>query len=88
MKSDLSPENEQFIQELLHDGAYGTRADVLDDALRVLKQRRDLLRHIDTGTEQLQNGQYTDYDEESLRELFGRLKAEGRQRLAATEDGL
>ena len=85
MKSDLSPQDEQFIQELLHDGSYRTRADVLEDALDLLKQRRELLRHIDIGTQQLQNGQYAEYDEESLRELFARVKAEGRQRLAALE---
>lgn len=86
MKSELSLKSEQLIDELLHDGSYASRAEVLEDALELLRQRREILRHIDAGTEQLRTGQYNDYDDESLRELFGRIKAEGRQRLTATED--
>lgn len=86
MKSELSVKSEQLIDELLHDGSYASRAEVLEDALELLRQRRELLRHIDAGTEQLRTGQYNDYDEQSLHELFGQIKAEGRQRLTVTED--
>ncbi len=52
MYSSASPENKQFIQEV-----------------------------IDIGTRQLQRGHFTEYDEESLKERFERIKSEGRQRL-------
>lgn len=86
MTTEFSPRTEELIQELLSDGTYGSRAAVLEDALELLRERRELLRHIDEGVRQLRDGQYTDYDEDSLRELFGRIKAEGRQKLAAADD--
>ncbi len=44
------------------------------------------LRHdVDLGIEQLENGEYTEYDDRSLQERFERIKSEGRERLAERE---
>jgi len=86
MNVDISRENEQFIQQAIDSGAYGDRAEVFDEAIRLLKTRVNLLEHIDTGTRQLESGQYTDYDEESLKERFAQIKADGRKRMESQEE--
>ena len=47
--SDISPESEQFIQHELESGTYPNRAELLDDAVRLLKRRRELQHDIQAG---------------------------------------
>ncbi len=49
MANEISPENEQFIQHELASGMYQNRAELLDEALRLLKRRRELQRDIQAG---------------------------------------
>ena len=85
MNVDVSRENEQFIQQVIDSGAYRDRSDVLDEAIQLLRKRMSLLEHIDTGTRQLQTGQYTEYDETSLKGRFAEIKAEGRRGMESQE---
>ena len=87
MSSDLSPENEQFIQHAVECGTFEDRAQALDQAVELLRRRQELLKHIDEGTRQLRSGQYTEYDQEGLREFFEDVKAEGRKRYEASKKG-
>jgi len=49
MASDISPESEQFIQHELESGTYQNRAELLEEAVRLLKRRRELQRDIQAG---------------------------------------
>ncbi len=49
MSSDICPENEQFIKHELESGTYHNRGELLDDAVRLLKRRRELQRDIEAG---------------------------------------
>jgi len=49
MVNDISGENEQFIQHELESGVYENRAELLDEAVRLLKRRRELQRDIQMG---------------------------------------
>ena len=49
MNSDVSPENEQFIQHELESGVYQTRGALLDDAVGLLKRHREFQRDIQAG---------------------------------------
>ena len=49
MASDISGESEQFIQHELQSGAYSSRGELLDEAVRLLKRRRELQRDIQAG---------------------------------------
>jgi hypothetical protein len=49
MASDISPENEQFIQHELEAGVYLGRGELLDEAVSLLKRQRDLHREIQAG---------------------------------------
>ncbi len=51
-----------------------------EEELRALKLET-LRREIAIGIEQLENGQYTEYDEESLPAFFEEIKERGRKRL-------
>jgi putative addiction module CopG family antidote len=49
MASQISTENEQFIQHQLESGVYHTREELLDEAVTLLKRRADLKREIQAG---------------------------------------
>jgi putative addiction module CopG family antidote len=49
MAGEVSPENEQFIQHELEVGTYQNRTELLDEAVRLLKRRRELERDIQAG---------------------------------------
>lgn len=80
MSETIAPENEQFINQAIAEGTYTDRAEVVNAALTLLRSRAELLAKIDEGTRQLQNGEYTEYDDESLKAHFEDIKARGRQR--------
>jgi antitoxin ParD1/3/4 len=90
MNISLTPELEQLINEQVESGYYHTASEVIEDALRLFKERdearqrrmEELRREIRIGLEQLDSGQARTYDHDSLRELFEQIKARGRARLA------
>ena len=86
MSHEISQENEHFIQQVIEEGSYRDRAEVLDEAVELLKERRELLDHIDIGTQQLRNGECTEYNDETLRELFDEIQARGRERYEASKN--
>jgi len=49
MSNHISPESEQFIQYELESGTYRSRDQLLDEAVRLLKRRRELQREIQAG---------------------------------------
>ncbi len=49
MAGNISPENEQFIQHELATGTYVSRDELLDEAVCLLKRRRELQREIQAG---------------------------------------
>jgi antitoxin ParD1/3/4 len=57
MATDLSPENEQFIQTAIASGLYHNRGEALDQAVELLKKRERLIRDVNLGIEQLQRGE-------------------------------
>ena len=85
MPTDLSQDNERFIENQIANGSYGDRAEVLNDAVALLKQRQLILARIDEGTRQLRDGEYTDYDDDSLRERFHQLNDRARKRVESNQ---
>ena len=85
MSSDLSPDSERFIQQAIDLGTFQDRREALDQAVKLLEKRQKMLQHIDEGTEQLRRGDYTEYDEDGLREFFDEVQAEGRKRYEASK---
>lgn len=75
MSSDLSPELNRLIAEQLSLGRYSNEEELLTEAVHLLSQRDTLRKQVQAGVLQLQNGEYTDYDSDSLRHRFADLKA-------------
>ena len=85
MSTDLSPENEQFLQQAIDCGTFRDRRQAPDRAVELQKRRQQLLEHIDEGTRQLQTGEYEEYDEEGLKKFFDDVQARGRKRYQTGE---
>ena len=57
MSSNLSPENEQFLEHAVSVGTYHDRAEALDRAVDLLRRREQLVRDVNEGIEQLERGE-------------------------------
>jgi antitoxin ParD1/3/4 len=79
MATDLSPENEQFIQTAIASGLYHNRGEALDQAVELLKKREQLIRDVNLGIEQLERGEGVPFDVEEI-------KASIRARLDSDKD--
>jgi putative addiction module CopG family antidote len=82
LPSDLA----QFVEQELAAGKYQTEADLVCEAVRLLCEREkrlsDLRSEILPALAKLDQGNYTAYDEQGLREMIDDVKARGRTRLA------
>jgi Arc/MetJ-type ribon-helix-helix transcriptional regulator len=79
----LTEDNERFVSTSLAEGLYSSQDELFNDALHSLQQEREWRRHAEEGARQLQNGEYTEFDDESLTAYFEDVKRRGRERLAA-----
>src|SRR5438132_14200206 len=90
MTISLAPEVEQLIQEKVASGKYGSATEVVREALRLLEERDEadqhdldeLRREIRIGLQQLDDGAFKEYDDQSLKEMLEGIKRRGRERLA------
>lgn len=74
MATDLSPENEQFIADKVAQGTYRSREEALDAGIELLRKRDRLVDRLTESRRQLDDGEYTDYDDESLAVRFEELQ--------------
>lgn len=89
MNVSLTSELEQLVNEKVQSGMYHTASEVIRDALRLLKERDELLRlrkqelraEIKKGLDQLERGEYRSFD--SPEAMLKAIKTEGRKRLVA-----
>jgi antitoxin ParD1/3/4 len=85
----LAKEFEEYVTTKVASGRYHSSGEVVQEGLRLLEEQ-DLLRQgrlsqlkreVQIGIDQVDRGEYTDYDEEGLDRLFEGIKQEGRARL-------
>lgn len=90
MNVSLTPELEQLVHKKVNSGLYHSASEVIREGLRLLKEQDDmrqsrlnqLRQQVDIGAEQINRGQYTDYDVDDLQPLVDEIQAAGRKRLA------
>jgi Arc/MetJ-type ribon-helix-helix transcriptional regulator len=87
MSRDISPQNEQYIQQVVETGRFRDRGEALDEAVELLKKRIELVQHVDEGTRELAAGDYVDYDDAGLRDFFDQVQRQGRARYEASKKG-
>ena len=80
------PELERFVEEQIAAGNYQSEQDLVVSAVRVLRdvqaRQRQFQEDVRIGMEQLERGEFTDYDEAGLRRRFDELKERARNRIA------
>ena len=81
MDIQLTPENEQFLNDQLARGSYDGANAVLNAGLELLRRRDEILAKVDRGCQQLADGEFTEYTREELRERFDALKRRAMQSL-------
>lgn len=89
MNITLTPELERLVREKIETGYYNSVTELIRVALLLLDEREELERikieclkkEIAIGSEQLKNGNYSEYSEESLSSLINEIQTEGRKKL-------
>jgi antitoxin ParD1/3/4 len=93
MQVSLTPDLERIVSESLASGEYESAHDVVGEALRLLRERDEQRRQeletlrsaIRVGLEQLDRGEATVYDADSLKDLIEGIKARGRAGLSGRQ---
>ena len=90
MNVSLTPQLEQMIMKKVASGRYSSASEVVREALRLFEDHEyirkmrleELRREVQTGVDQLDQGQATEFDESAL----GRIKARGRELLESNRE--
>ncbi|MGD2109209.1 MAG: type II toxin-antitoxin system ParD family antitoxin [Phycisphaerae bacterium] len=93
MNVSLTPTLEDYVQRKVASGLYNSASEVIREALRVLEERDQLRevrldalrKEIALGTDQLDRGEVSEYDDRSLPTLAADVKAKGRRRLGTNK---
>ena len=87
MNVSLTPRLEALVKHKVGSGLYGSSSEVIREALRLMEERDrrlvSLRSDIAVGIEQIEQGEYADYELDSVGDLFDEVKAEGADRLEA-----
>lgn len=89
MEVTLTPELEKLIEDHVTSGRYPSAGEVVRDALRLFMRDPEpvaleaLRREIRAGIEELDRGDFTEYDEDSIKDLAHDVKTRGLARLRA-----
>ena len=85
----LPPDLGQFVEHQISTGRYHSEEELVVDAVRVLRQldaqQQEFHEAVRQGMSQLARGEYTEYDDESLAQLFDGLKQRALNHAAADE---
>jgi antitoxin ParD1/3/4 len=84
MNTPLTPKIEQFIKERLQSGSYNSATEVIEDAFDALTERENfqaVRAELDHADAQIERGEYTEYDENTIRDLADQIKTRGQVRL-------
>jgi Arc/MetJ-type ribon-helix-helix transcriptional regulator len=79
MSTDISPQNEQYLQEAIARGSFQSRGQALDVAIELLRRREAIIREVKVGIDELERGEGRPLD-------ITKMKAEIRQTLAEDAD--
>lgn len=89
MEVQLTREHEAFIARAVQNGRFSSPDDALREAVELLLRHEAELQRdrafVKKGLDDLEAGNYEDFTDENLRELFDGVETRGRQRLAAEQ---
>jgi Arc/MetJ-type ribon-helix-helix transcriptional regulator len=77
MNADITPENEHFLEHAVAVGMFHDRGEAINTAIALLKHRAELIRDVNAGIEQLEQGYSEPADvEEIMSAIDVRLEAQ------------
>jgi putative addiction module CopG family antidote len=65
---------EDFVVELVRTGSYHDPTEVVGEALQAFKKQKELRQAIQAGMDELDRGQYVEYDDSSLTQFVKDIK--------------
>ena len=78
MGPEISPENEHFLDQAVATGMFRDRGEAINTAIELLRRRSQLIRDVNVGIEQLEQGLGKPLDvERIMNAIDARLAAEG-----------
>ena len=80
MTTPLSPENEAFLRDIVARQEFVSRDAALDEAVALMRRRRELFDAVTSGVEQLNNGPAHQYRPDELDRFLVDVEARERQR--------
>jgi len=75
MSQSLSPENQAYIDGQVAGGVFASSDEAIDAGVALLRKRNELVAQLQESRRQLDEGELTEYDDESLTARFDDLKA-------------
>lgn len=85
----LPPDLNEFVRLEIESGRFGSEQDVVTEGIRLLKarqrKREQLQNDIAAAVKQIENGEYVEYDDDSLRDFFEELKQDARNACVEAE---
>ena len=87
MNVPIPADLQQFVDSIIRNGSYQTEAEVVGEALRLLRKREELRREVNAGVEQLDRGEYTEYDEDSLPQFLADIEARQQEHFTKKSHG-
>jgi Arc/MetJ-type ribon-helix-helix transcriptional regulator len=76
MAASIPPDNERFLDQAIADGRFADRGEALDEAVRLLRRREELVRAVEAGVDELDAQKYAEYDEVDLDRFLADIKAQ------------
>jgi putative addiction module CopG family antidote len=87
MNPPIPAEFQEFVDDIIRSGSFHSEAEVVSEALRLLRKREQLRREVHAGIEQLDRGEYTEYDEDSLPQFLADVQSRQREHFAKKSAG-
>ncbi len=84
----LTPELEELVKRRIESGGYESSAEVMGAALHLLdewEKLTSLRQDVKEGLDQIERGEYTQYNDDTLGDLFVRIRARGIKGLKAEQ---
>lgn len=83
MSIDIPPQFVSFVEEAIASGRFESESAMVTEAFKLLALRERELKLVQKGFDDIERGDYLEFDDEGLAKFFEDIKREGRERLRA-----
>jgi putative addiction module CopG family antidote len=81
MSIDIPVQYQTFVRQAIASGRFESESAMVSEAMKLLVQRERELKLVEEGLDELDRGEYLEFDEEGLAQFFEEVKQKGRERL-------